>query len=111
MGGYLLMFPRARVDVLVIIVIFLRIFTVPAWVMLGFWFALQVFGGFSSGAEGGGIAFWAHAGGFAAGIVLTLPLWLRRGGTGFWGRNHGRPPHPDATLSATSIPVIRRRRR
>ena len=110
MGGYLLLFPRARVDVVVIIVIFFRVFTLPAWVMLGIWFALQVFGGFSTPAEGGGVAFWAHAGGFVAGIVLTLPVWLRRGGAGFWNRTHGQPPHPEITYRRSSIPPVRRRR-
>ena len=110
MGGYLLLFPRARVDVVVIIVIFFRVFTLPAWVMLGIWFALQVFGGFSTPAEGGGVAFWAHAGGFIAGIVLTLPVWLRRGGAGFWNRTHGQPPHPEITYRRSSIPPVRRRR-
>ena len=110
MGGYLLLFPRARVDVVVIIVIFFRVFTLPAWVMLGIWFALQVFGGFSTPAQGGGVAFWAHAGGFIAGIVLTLPVWLRRGGAGFWNRTHGQPPHPEITYRRSSIPPVRRRR-
>ena len=110
MGGYLLLFPRARVDVVVIIVIFFRVFTLPAWVILGIWFALQVFGGFSTPAEGGGVAFWAHAGGFVAGIVLTLPVWLRRGGAGFWNRTHGQPPHPEITYRRSSIPPVRRRR-
>ena len=110
MGGYLLLFPRARVDVVVIIVIFFRVFTLPAWVMLGIWFALQVFGGFSTPAQGGGVAFWAHAGGFIAGIVLTLPVWLRRGGAGFWNRTHGQPPHPEITYRRSSIPSVRRRR-
>ena len=85
MGGYILMFPRARVDVAVIIVIIIRVFTLPAWVMLGIWFALQVFGGVGTPVEGGGVAYWAHAGGFLAGVVLAAPLWLRRGGPGFDG--------------------------
>ena len=110
MGGYLLLFPRARVDVVVIIVIFFRVFTLPASVMLGIWFALQVFGGFSTPAQGSGVAFWAHAGGFVAGIVLTLPVWLRRGGAGFWNRTHGQPPHPEITYRRSSIPPVRRRR-
>ncbi len=87
MGGYLLLFPRARVDVLVIFVIFFRVFALPAWVMLGLWFALQLFGGFSSAADQAGVAFWAHAGGFLAGIVLMLPLWLKRGAGGYWQAN------------------------
>ncbi|KAB2877572.1 MAG: rhomboid family intramembrane serine protease [Albidovulum sp.] len=110
MGGYLLMFPRARVDILVIIVIFIRILTLPAWVMLGLWFALQVFSGVSMPVDGGGVAFWAHAGGFVAGLVLALPLWLRRGGPGFWARTHGLPPHPETVYSPSRIPTVRRRR-
>lgn len=93
MGGYLLLFPRARVDLALIIFVFFRIITVPAWLMLGLWFGLQLASGASSPAAGGGVAYWAHAGGFIAGVVLVLPLWLRRGGPGFWQHNHGLPPH------------------
>jgi membrane associated rhomboid family serine protease len=110
MGGYLLLFPKARVDVLVIFVIFFRVFSLPAWVMLGLWFGLQLFGGVSSTADQAGVAFWAHAGGFLAGIVLILPLWLKRGAGGYWQANDGKPPHPDATYGPSSIPTIRRRR-
>ncbi len=110
MGGYLLMFPRARVDVLVIFIIFFRILPVPAWAMLGLWFVLQVFNGTSVDAATGGVAYWAHAGGFVAGLVLALPLWLARGGPGFWSRTHGLPPHPGLTYSPTRIPTVRRRR-
>ena len=114
MGGYLLLFPKARVDVLVILIIIIRIFTVPAWVMLGFWFALQSFSGFSTlGAEGGGVAYLAHVGGFVAGVVLALPWFLRAGGTTFWRRNHGHPPHPETKIvpRQSTIPTVRRRRR
>jgi membrane associated rhomboid family serine protease len=110
MGGYLLLFPRARVDVLVIFIIFFRVFALPAWVMLGLWFGLQLFGGFSAAADEAGVAFWAHAGGFLAGLALILPLWLRRGAAGFWQRTEGHPPHPEATYGRSSIPIVRRRR-
>ena len=79
MGGYLLLFPRARVDILLIFIIFFRVFTIPAFIVLGLWFALQIFGGLGTPTEEGGVAYWAHAGGFVAGIVLTLPAWARRG--------------------------------
>ncbi|MEJ6394201.1 rhomboid family intramembrane serine protease [Gymnodinialimonas sp. 2305UL16-5] len=95
MGGYLLMFPRARIDVLVILFIFIRIFTIPAWLMLGLWFGLQLVSGLSMDLVGGGVAYWAHAGGFIAGVVLTLPLFLRRGGRGYWADFHGKPPHDE----------------
>lgn len=108
MGGYLLLYPKARVDILLILIIFFRIFTIPAWVMLGIWFALQLFSGITTSAEGGGVAYWAHAGGFIAGIALTIPVFLRRGAAHFWHQNHGRPPHPDAKYDQTRIPKIRR---
>lgn len=111
MGGYLLLFPRAKVDVLIIIVIIFKIFPVPAWVMLGVWFALQLFNGVTSfGATGGGVAYWAHAGGFLVGLILCLPVWLKRGGVQFWARTDGHPPHPDATYPGSRIPTITRRK-
>ena len=110
MGGYLLLFPKARVDVLVIIVIIFRIFPVPAWVMLGLWFALQLFNGAGSSAMEAGVAYWAHAGGFVFGLLFALPLWLRLGGTAFWDRTDGHPPHPEARYSPSSIPRVGRRR-
>jgi membrane associated rhomboid family serine protease len=112
MGGYLLLFPRARVDILLIIVVFFRIFSVPAWVMLGLWFGFQVLNGLATDTDMGGIAYWAHAGGFVAGMIMAVPAWLRRGGTAFWTRTHGAPPHPQANyrIGKSSIPVIRRRK-
>ena len=113
MGGYLLFFPRARIDVLVIIVVLIKIFTVPAWVMLGLWFGLQLFNGLAMDVAGGGVAYWAHAGGFVAGVVLLVPRWLRLGGVYFWGRWHGKPPHAEVTYVTeprriSPIPRVRR---
>lgn len=110
MGGYLLLFPRARVDVLFVFVIFFRILPVPAWIVLGLWLAVQLAGGFATPVDAGGVAYWAHAGGFVAGLLLTLPLFLRLGGPGFWARSAGQPPHPAAAWQASHIPVVRRRR-
>ncbi|AHM02581.1 rhomboid family serine protease [Roseibacterium elongatum DSM 19469] len=113
MGGYLLLFPRARIDVLVIIFFLIKVFTIPAWLMLGIWFALQLFNGLSMDVAGGGVAYWAHAGGFAAGLILILPAWLRRGGPAWWGRTHGKPPHDEVNYVVergrrSPIPVVRR---
>ena len=100
--------PKARIDILIIIVIIFRIFTVPAWTMLGLWFGMQLFGGFTSVGGQGGVAYWAHAGGFIAGVILAVPLFLRRGGPGFWQRTHGHPPHAEATYAPSRIPRVRR---
>lgn len=109
MGGYLLLYPKARVDVIIIFIIFFKIFPLPAWVMLILWFAMQVIGGFGSDPTTGGVAYWAHAGGFIAGLVLTAPLFLRLGGAQFWQRNHGLPPHPEAEYTRSRIPKVPRR--
>ncbi|MBL6428809.1 MAG: rhomboid family intramembrane serine protease [Maritimibacter sp.] len=110
MGGYLLLFPKARVDVLFIFIVFFRIFPMPAWIMLGLWFALQLFNGATM--PGDGVAYLAHVGGFIVGFVWVLPKWLREGGPEFWRRTHGHPPHPDAQyrFSSSSVPAVRRRR-
>ncbi|MGL5011456.1 MAG: rhomboid family intramembrane serine protease [Paracoccaceae bacterium] len=112
LGGSLLLFPTARVDVFVFLLIFIRVIPIPAWIVLGLWFATQVFSGFAMPLEGGGVAYWAHAGGFVAGLLLAVPLWLARGGTGFWGRTHGVPPHPEAKeiFARSRIPPVRRMR-
>lgn len=111
MGGYLLLFPRARVDVLFIIVIFFRVFAIPAWIVLGVWFALQLLSGAATPTEAGGVAYWAHAGGFLAGLALALPALLRRGGAGFWRRTEGHPQNPptEVRLSKSMIPRVPRR--
>ncbi|QGX98939.1 rhomboid family intramembrane serine protease [Roseovarius faecimaris] len=111
MGGYLLLFPKARVDILLILIVYFRIFSIPAWIMLGVWFAIQLFGGAGSDLNSGGVAYWAHAGGFVVGLVLTLPVFLRRGGPGFWDKTDGHPPHPEAKYPyvKSNIPVIKRK--
>ena len=92
MGGYLLLFPKAKVDVLLFVVVFARIFTLPAWIMLLVWLALQIGGGvISLGEQNGGVAYWAHAGGFGAGVVLVgLAMLFGRSPE----RVDGHPDHP-----------------
>jgi membrane associated rhomboid family serine protease len=73
MGAYVLMYPRVSVHLLVFLGLYVTTFAVPAYFMLGYWFLLQlVSGSLSVGAEGGGVAFWAHVGGFAAGALLSF---------------------------------------
>ena len=111
MGGYLLLYPKAKVDILIIFIVFFRIFPIPAWIMLAVWFAMQFFGGLTAEAGTGGVAYWAHAGGFIAGLVMTFPFWLGRGGKNFWSRTEGHPPHPAATYPAieSRIPRVKRK--
>jgi membrane associated rhomboid family serine protease len=72
MGAYLLLYPRARVHTLFIIILYIRVFPVPAWFFLGYWFLLQVASSsFQPPGSTGGVAFWAHIGGFLAGLILV----------------------------------------
>jgi membrane associated rhomboid family serine protease len=71
MGAYLVLYPSARVFTLIPLGFIFTTIALPAWVMLIYWMVIQIFGGLASVAEeGGGVAFWAHVGGFIAGVVL-----------------------------------------
>jgi membrane associated rhomboid family serine protease len=78
LGSYLVLYPGVRVRAIVLLGYFGRLAELPAWIVLGLWFVLQLISGFGSlggAAEyGGGIAFFAHIGGFVAGVLLTLLL-------------------------------------
>jgi membrane associated rhomboid family serine protease len=73
MGAYLVLYPRVRVFTLITLGFFFTRAALPAWVMLIYWALLQVAGGFvrTASEPGGGVAFWAHIGGFLAGVVLV----------------------------------------
>jgi membrane associated rhomboid family serine protease len=92
MGAYLILFPRVRVFTMVPLGFFLHSIALPAWVMLIYWAVLQIFGGVTSIVEeqGGGVAFWAHVGGFVAGIVL-VKLFERRDRLVAHASHHWRP--------------------
>jgi len=70
LGAYLLLYPRARVMTLFILGFFVRMIEIPAMVVLGFWFVLQFLNALSTPGTGGGVAWFAHLGGFVAGIAL-----------------------------------------
>ncbi len=75
MGAYALLYPRAPVHVLVFVGFFFTRIVVPAFFMLGYWFLLQLLGGIPAlGGATGGVAFWAHVGGFVAGLALAKAL-------------------------------------
>jgi hypothetical protein len=82
LAGYLLMFPKARVVTIIPVFFFLQVAELPALIVLGFWFIMQFFSGLVSlsaeTAGTGGVAWWAHIGGFLAGLALVVPF--RKGG-------------------------------
>jgi len=67
LGAYLMLYPRARVLVLIWLLFFIRTVWIPSIIVLGLWFILQIY---SAGLEGSGVAWFAHIGGFAAGFIL-----------------------------------------
>jgi len=72
MGAYLVLYPRARVHSLFFIIIIIRVFQLPAWFFLLYWFSLQLAtSAVQMPGGGGGVAFWAHIGGFVAGVALV----------------------------------------
>lgn len=70
MGAYFLLFPRAKILTIIPIIIIPLFLEIPAFIFLGFWFAMQFFNATGAGA-GAGIAWWAHIGGFVAGLALV----------------------------------------
>jgi membrane associated rhomboid family serine protease len=90
LGAYLVLFPRARITSLVFLGFFYQLIAVPAVLVLGFWFVLQIIDGFASVGmveTSGGVAFFAHIGGFVAGALVARVL------GGVIDRS-GRPPAP-----------------
>jgi membrane associated rhomboid family serine protease len=81
LGAYIVLFPHSRVLTIVPIIFFIQLLEVPAVVLLGLWFLMQLVSGVGSlgeRADVGGVAFWAHVGGFAAGLVLHRLFLLPR---------------------------------
>ena len=74
LGAYLLLYPRAKVDTLFILIIFIKIIRIPAFILLTLWFVLQVL----NSTEGGSVAWYAHIGGFIAGFLLVKPFRRKR---------------------------------
>ncbi len=71
MGAYARLYPRAPVHLMVVFFVFVNRTVVPAFLMLGYWFLIQVLAGIPAlASQAGGVAFWAHVGGFLAGVLL-----------------------------------------
>jgi membrane associated rhomboid family serine protease len=96
LGAYIVLFPHARVTTLVILILFVTIVEIPAGVVLAVWFVLQLFSGVGQLAAdvGGGVAYWAHVGGFAFGALVAWLFYRRRGGLGPKAYGVGRGPDP-----------------
>jgi membrane associated rhomboid family serine protease len=79
LGAYILLFPRGKIRTIVFLGFFVTVVLIPAWVQIGIWIVLQFFNGVAGlgvhTEESGGVAYWAHIGGFIAGAVL---VWLFR---------------------------------
>lgn len=80
LGAYLVLYPQSRVLTIIPLGYFMRLTAVPAFIVLGLWFILQIFSGVTSlgGQDVGGVAFWAHIGGFVTGLVLAKLLASQR---------------------------------
>jgi membrane associated rhomboid family serine protease len=99
MGAYVLLFPRVRVHMLIFLGFFITTVAVPAIFMLGYWFAVQLISGVATSSATGGVAFWAHVGGFVAGAALIYVFrnnrllarhpfygWRKRSQAPYWHR-------------------------
>ncbi len=101
MGGFLVLFPRASIQVFSPNLWFMGRFSLPAWMVLGLWSGLQIWAAaVTFGVDGGGVAFAAHAGGFLAGLVLTMPLRLIRGNPDTW------PKYEDPLYGIEDAPTV-----
>ncbi len=90
MGAYFVLYPRARVLTVVPLIVFFTFWWLPAWIVLGYWFVVQFLSGAATSiaetSQTGGVAFWAHVGGFLTGIALIklLPQRPRRSRYAAW---------------------------
>jgi len=97
LGAYLLLFPHARVRTLVPLFPFIFTPSIPAGWLLGFWFVFQLLSGLRSSPAEGGVAFWAHVGGFIAGCGLIFVLRDRQFRSRLGARRRGRSRLPEST--------------
>ena len=106
LGGYLVLFPRRRVLTVIPLLVVWPVFEMPAWILLVIWFLLQGVGGLQSFRSGqAGVAFFAHLGGFVAGVVLVLLFARRRGSAGSrtCPAPRRRRPAPGVSLPASAL--------
>jgi membrane associated rhomboid family serine protease len=75
LGAYLWLYPRARVDCLLVLIVFFTVVSLPAYLVLGVWFVGQML---SATSKSPGVAWFAHIGGFVAGLLVAMLLMRRR---------------------------------
>ena len=97
LGGYIVLYPRARVQTLVIFWFFIRVIELSAAWVLGWWFVLQLLNGVFAlqGASQGGVAFFAHIGGFIGGAILITVFTLGRSRDAWWTAPSDQPRRSD----------------
>lgn len=82
LGAYLVQFPRARIKTILIIIIFVKIIRLPAYIVLIYWISLQLLSAYAEYGNGidtsGGIAWFAHIGGFFSGLILVMVMKKRK---------------------------------
>lgn len=92
LGAYLLLYPHARILVLIPLGFYAQMVRLPAGLVLGFWFVIQIFSSLAADPDSAGVAWFAHIGGFVAGMAL-IPLFKRRGVTLFHPAHGSRKWH------------------
>jgi len=90
LAAYFMLYPHAKILTIIPIFFFLRLVAVPAVFLLGFWFILQVISGAGSLGASGGVAWFAHVGGFVAGLILVFPFRRRDVPVTLWNSLRGR---------------------
>ena len=101
LGAYLVFYPGSRVNTLIFIGVFFTIARISAFFVIGFWFLLQLVDAFisigpSTGPTGGGVAYFAHVGGFVLGLLIALIVRPFSGRSGAYAKTYpAYPMHPD----------------
>jgi len=82
LGAYMFLFPKVRIKTILILFVFIKIVYIPTIIILGYWILIQILSGFAEydSKTGGGIAWFAHIGGFVAGLVLIVMMKKRKRG-------------------------------
>ncbi|HXV22813.1 MAG TPA: rhomboid family intramembrane serine protease [Alphaproteobacteria bacterium] len=110
LGSYLIMHPRANVRVALVFIVIVRVVNLPAMLVLGAWFVFQIVSGAAMPmSDEGGVAFWAHVGGFVAGMALTP--FLKRREVRLLEPSHSRPWEISTPRRRSQFPEAGRGRR